>query len=45
MFLVVLVCLFVCKHYSKSHDWVAMTFYGDSRVVKKITPKVNHIER
>ena len=35
MFLVVLVCLFVCKHYSKSYEWVAMTFYGGSRGGKK----------
>ena len=28
MFLVVLVNLFVCEHYSKSYEWIAMTFYG-----------------
>ena len=27
--------LFVCKHYSKSYEWVAMTFYGGSRGGKK----------
>ena len=29
MFLVALVCLFVCgQHYSKSNKWIGMKFYG-----------------
>ena len=28
MFLVELVCLFVCGHYSKSYEQIGMKFYG-----------------
>ena len=28
MFLVVLVCLFVCGHYSKSYERIGVKFYG-----------------
>ena len=28
MFLVALVCLFVCEHYSKSYQRIGMKFYG-----------------
>ena len=28
MFSVMFVCLFVCEHYSKIYEWIAVTFYG-----------------